>query len=70
MCKQRENIWRQRSGNAQTMTKKEAVIIICSEMRTEGTSGPSAGMFPADGSIFLSPCNLVQALEFSLMAYL
>ena len=46
MCKQREDIWRQRSGNAQTMIKKEAVIINCSEMRTEGTSRPSAGMFP------------------------
>ena len=46
MCKQREDIWRQRSGNAQTMIKKEAVIINCSEMRTEGTSRPSAGMSP------------------------
>jgi hypothetical protein len=46
VCKQREDIWRQRSGNAQTMIKKEAVIINCSEMRTEGTSRPSAGMFP------------------------
>ena len=32
------------SGNAQTMEKKEAVIINCSEMRTEGTSRSSAGM--------------------------
>ena len=46
MCKQREDIWRQSSGNAQPMIKKEAVIINCSEMRTEGTSRPSAGMFP------------------------
>ena len=34
-------------GNAQTMEKKEAVIIHGSEMRTEGTSQSSAGMFPA-----------------------
>ena len=47
MCKQWEDIWRQRSRNAQTMKKKEAVIINCSEMRTEGTSRPSVGMFPA-----------------------
>ena len=42
--KQRVDIWRQRSGNAQTMEKKEAVIIDCSEMRTEGTSRSSVGM--------------------------
>ena len=75
MCKQREDIWRQRSGNAQTMEKKEAVIINCSEMRTEGTSRSSAGMFPRLPAAHtdpkkLSPCNLVPALEFSLMTYL
>ena len=76
MCKQREDIWRQRSGNAQTMEKKEAVIINCSEMRTEGTSRSSAGMLsPACPPAHtdpkkLSPCNLVPALEFSLMEYL
>ena len=47
MCKQREDIWRQRSGNAQTTEKKETMMIKCNEMRTEGTLRPSAGMFPA-----------------------
>ena len=80
MCKQREDIWRQRSGNAQTMEKKEAVIINCSEMRTEGTSRSSAEMSLTchlslahvdDGEQEKStPCNLVPALEFSLKTYL
>ena len=34
MCKQREDTWRQRSRNAQTT----AMMISCSEVRTEGTS--------------------------------
>ena len=72
VCKQREDIWRQRSGNAQKLEKKEAVIIKCSEMRTEGRSRSSAGMFarPHTDPKGLSPCNLVPALEFSLMTYL
>ena len=68
------NSGRTYGDSAQTMEKKEAMIINCSEMRTEGTSRSSAGMFPAcplaDGSKFFSPCNLVPALEFSLMTYL
>ena len=40
-------MYRQRSGNAQT------VIVNCSEMRTEGTSRPSA-----------SPCAIAAALSF------
>ena len=38
-----------------------------------GVATPSAGMSPAHAwpdPIFVSPCNLVQALEFSLMTYL
>ena len=43
-------------------------MINCNEMRTEGTSRPSDGMFPRrTDPKFLSPCNLVQALDFSLI---
>ena len=57
------------------MEKKEAVIINCSEVRTEGTSRPSVGMFPlflpaADGGKKLSPLQPVPALDFTLLTYL
>ena len=76
MCKQQEDIWRQRSGNSQTMEKKEAGIINCSEMRTEGTSRPSAACSPpcclltADGSKKIESLQSVPALDFSFMTYL
>ena len=67
MCKQRENIWRQRSGNAQTMEKKETVIINYDEMRTDGTSRLLAACSPpADGSKSFESLQSVPALDFSL----
>ena len=59
--------------SAQTMEKKEALIINCSEMRTEGTSRSSAGMFPPPAHTDpkkSSPCNIMPALGFSLMTHL
>ena len=51
--------------------KKETVMISCSEMRTEGTSRPSAGMFPCGRMRQkMSPLQSVPALDFSLMTYL
>ena len=38
VCIQREELWRQRSGDAQTTAKKEIVMISCSEMRTVAPS--------------------------------
>ena len=54
-----------RKINAQTMEKKEAVIINRSEMRTEGTSRSSA-----DGSKEIESLQSVPALDFSFMTYL
>ena len=46
-------------------------MINCSEMRTEGTSRPSAGMFPrTDETKKRDPLQSVPALDLSLMIYL
>ena len=38
VCQQREDLWRQRSGDAHTTEKKVTVVISCSEMRTVAPS--------------------------------
>ena len=38
VCKQRQDLWGQRSGNAQTAGMKETVMLSCREMRTVAPS--------------------------------
>ena len=38
VCKQRQDLWGQRSGSAQTAGMKETVMLSCREMRTVASS--------------------------------